>query len=139
MKIGIAESDAEVRACFPVMRELRNLEDASQFLERFRSQQAAGYRLAFLTDGGEPLAVAGFRFGENLAWGQHLYVDDLVTLPEARSQGYGSALLTWLCELARSEGAQQLHLESGTARIDAHRFYKREGLRISSYHFTRAV
>ena len=139
MKIEFAESDADILACFPVMRHLRNLEDASSFLGRVRSQQLSGYRLAVLSDGGEPLAVAGFRLGENLAWGRHLYVDDLVTLPEARSRGCGAALLTWLAEFARSEGARQLHLDSGTERADAHRFYRREGLEVSGFHFKRIV
>jgi GNAT superfamily N-acetyltransferase len=139
MKIKIAESDAEVLACFPVMRHLRDLDSAPQFLSQFREQQRSGYRLAFVRDGGEPQAVAGFRIGENLAWGRHFYVDDLVTLPGARSNGYGAALLTWLAELARSEGVEELHLDSGISRTDAHRFYEREGLTISSYHFKRTI
>jgi GNAT superfamily N-acetyltransferase len=139
LKVELAESDAEILRCFPVMRNLRDLEDAESFLRRVRSQQRAGYRLAFLADGGTPLAVAGFRLAENLAWGHHLYVDDLVTLPEARSKGCGAALLAWLAGLARSAGAEQLHLDSGTARTDAHRFYRREGLEISGYHFKRSV
>jgi GNAT superfamily N-acetyltransferase len=76
---------------------------------------------------------------ENLAWGRHLYVDDLVTLPEARSNGCGAVLLAWLSKLAESEGAGELHLDSGTGRTDAHRFYEREGLKVSSYHFKRTV
>jgi GNAT superfamily N-acetyltransferase len=62
-------------------------------------------------------------------------VDDLVTLPEARSRGCGAKLLGWLHELARAEGCAQLHLDSGMARRDAHRFYEREGLERSGYHF----
>jgi GNAT superfamily N-acetyltransferase len=121
------------------MQHLRNLENASQFLRQVRSQQKSGYRLAFVTERNKPLAVAGFRLGENLAWGRHLYVDDLVTLPESRSSGCGADLLAWLSQLAESEGAQELHLDSGTGRADAHRFYEREGLKVSSYHFKRTV
>ena len=139
MKVAIAKSDAEILACFLVMRHLRELDSAPDFLEHVRAQQSSGYQLAFVIDGGEPQAVAGFRIGENLAWGRHLYVDDLVTLPEVRSTGYGSMLLTWLAELARAEGAQELHLESGVARTDAHRFYEREGFKVSSYHFKRTI
>ena len=139
MKVELAESDAEILACFSVMQHLRNLENAADFLRQVRSQQSSGYRLAFVTDGGKPLAVAGFRSGENLAWGRYLYVDDLVTLPEARSNGCGALLLSWLSQRAQSDGAGELHLDSGTGRTDAHRFYEREGLKISSYHFKRTV
>jgi hypothetical protein len=83
--IELAESDEAILACLPVMRHLRDLGDPAAFLRRVREQQRSGFRLAALRDGGEPVAVAGFRFGENLAWGRFLYVDDLVTLPAARS------------------------------------------------------
>ena len=139
MKIELAESDETIAACFAVMRHLRDLEDAESFLARVRSQQRSGYRLAALRDGGEPVAVAGFRFGENLAWGRHLYVDDLATVPEARSQGYGAALLSWLADFGWAHGAGQLHLDSGRHRADAHRFYEREGLVASSLHFRRSL
>ena len=54
----------------------------------------SGYRLAFVQDTDGVVAVAGFRVGENLAWGRFLYVDDLVTLPSHRSKGYGAKLLS---------------------------------------------
>ena len=139
LKIDLAESDDAILACCPVMQSLRELDDASSFLRRVRSQQGSGYRLAALSDGAGPIAVAGFRLSESLAWGHHLYVDDLATLPEARSKGYGAALLSWLAEFARSKGAHQLHLDSGTQREDAHRFYRREGLEVSSLHFNRTL
>jgi GNAT superfamily N-acetyltransferase len=139
VKIDLAESDEDILACFPVIRHLRELQDAASFLRRVRSQQLSGYHLAALREGGDPVAVAGFRLGESLAWGRHLYVDDLVTLPEARSRGYGSALLAWLAEFGRARGVGQLHLDSGRQRADAHRFYEREGLEGSSIHFKRSL
>jgi GNAT superfamily N-acetyltransferase len=139
VKIDLAESDADVLACFPVMRHLRTLDDAAAFVRRVRGQQRAGYQLAALRDGGDPVAVAGFRIGESLAWGRYLYVDDLVTLPDARSRGYGAALLAWLAELGREHGVAQLHLDSGKQRVDAHRFYEREGLEATSVHFRRVL
>jgi len=139
LEIALAESDADVRGCFGVMRHLRSLGDADAFLERVRLQQRSGYRLVAARHAGRPVAVAGFRLGENLAWGRYLYVDDLVTLPEARSQGAGAALLAWLTDRARQEGARELHLDSGTQRLEAHRFYRREGLEVSSLHFKRTL
>ena len=139
MRIDLAESNQDILACFPVIRHLRDLKDATTFLQRVRSQQISGYQLAALRDGGDPLAVAGFRLGESLAWGRYLYVDDLVTLPEGRSRGHGAALLVWLAELGRTRGAGQLHLDSGKQRADAHRFYEREGLEAAGIHFSRGL
>src|SRR4029453_13746487 len=137
--VDLAESDEDILACFSVIRHLRDLQDATSSLRRVRSQQLSGYQLVALRDGRDPVAVAGFRLGESLAWGRHLYVDDLVTLPEARGRGYGAALLAWLAEFGRVQGAVQLHLDSGKQRADAHRFYEREGFEQSSLHFKRPL
>jgi GNAT superfamily N-acetyltransferase len=107
------------------------------------AQRAAGYRVAGSFDPGEEeaAAVAGFRIQENLAWGRHLYVDDLVTRADRRGRGHGAALMRWLAVQACRAGCEQLHLDSGVGaeREDAHRLYFNAGLRISSYHFQRAV
>ena len=139
MEIRIAHSDEEIAACFPVIKELRPHLDQSSFVARVRFQEQTGYRLVFVETSGISVAAAGFRIGENLAWGRFLYVDDLVTLPSERSHGYGKALLDWLEKYAAREGCGQLHLDSGIQRKDAHRFYEREGLRISSYHFNKVI
>ena len=83
--------------------------------------------------------MAGFRIGESLAWGRFLYIDDLVTLSSRRSRGFGAALLSWLVEFATKEGCDQLHLDSGIQRKDAHRFYEREGMQLAGYHFAKRV
>jgi GNAT superfamily N-acetyltransferase/uncharacterized RmlC-like cupin family protein len=136
---AIARTDQEIQACSAVMRELRPHVPADEFLARVRAQEADGYRLAYVGDENGPAAVAGFRLGTNLAWGRFLYVDDLVTAASARSRGHGAALLRWLEDYARAEGCEQVHLDSGLARAAAHRFYRREGMPVSSYHFTKLL
>ena len=107
------------------------------------AQRAAGYRLAASFEDGEDdaAAVAGFRVAENLAWGRHLYVDDLSTRADRRGRGHGGALMRWLAREACRAGCGELHLDSGVGadRADAHRFYFRHGMRIASYHFGRAL
>ena len=139
MNIRIAATDTEIAACYPVMRELRPHVPEDQFLSRVRSQEKAGYRLAFAQGPDGVVAVAGFRVGENLAWGRFLYVDDLVTLPAHRSKGYGAGLLSWLKEYAAKQGCLQMHLDSGMQRKDAHRFYEREGMTITGFHFVENI
>lgn len=133
--ISLATTDAEIAACYPVMRELRPHISAEEFVPRVRRQAQTGYQLAAVKDAGQVVAVAGFRISENLPWGRFLYVDDLVTHSAHRSRGYGARLLNWLKGFAAAEGCAQLHLDSATWREDAHRFYAREGLQLSSYHF----
>ena len=106
-------------------------------------QRPAGYRLvaAFADGDEEAAAVAGFRINEYLAWGRHLYVDDLVTAAAHRGRGHADRLFAWLEGQARAAGCTELHLDSGLGehRQDAHRFSFRHGLRIASFHFQREL
>ena len=117
--------------------------DAETLAARAAEQYAEGYRIAAVIEPGErdAPAAAGFRIARNLAWGRHLYVDDLTTLPAARGRGYGAALMEWLIARARDEGCAELHLDSGVGpeRESAHRLYFGSRLRIASYHFTRVL
>lgn len=139
MNIRIAITDADVAACYSVMRELRPHVAEDQFLARVRNQEKSGYRLAFVQEGDAWVAVAGFRVTENLAWGRFLYLDDLVTLSRHRSKGYGARLLSWVKDYAAREGCLQLHLDSGMQRVEAHRFYEREGMVPAGVHFSETL
>mgnify|MGYP001449007221 CR=1 FL=1 len=119
--IRFSVSTTDLERCFPVMRELRLHLSLEEFVNRVRCQEAAGYRLLYLEEGGEVRALAGFRVLENLAWGKFLYLDDLVTRAADHRRGFGGALFEWLLGHARAQGCEQLHLDSGVQRFDAHR------------------
>lgn len=135
MTIALAESDSDIARCFPVMAQLRPHLVAADFVARVRRMQAEGFHLAFLEEAGAVRAVAGYRYQDKLFSGQNLYVDDLVTDATQRSRGHGAALLGWLVAEARRHGCVQLELDSGVQRFDAHRFYFRECMHVSAYHF----
>jgi len=62
----------------------------------------------------------------SVRFGQRAWVEDLAVDPARRSSGVGRALLDAAKAWAREHGATHLELDSGDARIDAHRFYERE-------------
>ena len=131
-----AETEAEIRACFPVMRQLRpRLQIPEDFLDIVMLQRGQGYRLLALWDDGKPVALAGYRRLDNLIHGRFLYVDDLITDAEGRGQGHGERLLRALCELGRTEGCQRLVLDTALANALAQRFYFRSGLLAKGLHF----
>ena len=130
---------------YPAMRELRpNLDNVDGFTQQVDVvQRPSGYRLIGVFDDVAPnaLSVAGFRAGTNLAWGAHLYVDDLSTLPVARGRGLARQLLDWVHAEAVRLGCGQIHLDSGVGpdRDAAHRLYLNAGYRIASHHFARSA
>jgi GNAT superfamily N-acetyltransferase len=63
---------------------------------------------------------------DSVRFGLRCWVEDLAVSPEHRSQGVGKALLEAAKDWARERGATHLELDSGDARVDAHRFYERE-------------
>ena len=139
-RIAIAATGHEIERCHPVMQELRpQFDDAQAFVDRVRRQQKEGYLLAFLEDDAQVRAVAGYRFLESLVSGKFLYVDDLVCREQDRSRGHGGQLFDWLLEQARSHSCENLELDSGVQRFDAHRFYLVKRMNISSYHFRMEV
>ncbi|MEJ2362422.1 MAG: GNAT family N-acetyltransferase [Gammaproteobacteria bacterium] len=135
VEIKSVKSDKEIAACFSVMAQLRPHLIRDEFVSRVRSQMQEGYRMACALDAGEVAAVAGYRIQHGLSWGKYLYVDDLVTDADRRSRGIGKALLQWLVQEARQHNCNEFHLDSGTQRKDAHRFYEREGMDMLAYHF----
>ena len=136
VELRLASTDADIAACHAVMSQLRPQIRAEDFTARVRRQMGQGYQLLACSVAGRVVAVAGFRLIEMLAWGPGLYVDDLVTDSRERSKGYGEALMRWLIDHARTHGCEELHLDSGVQRFDAHRFYLAQRMKISSHHFS---
>ena len=137
-KLAIARmaSDEEILATSEIMRQLRPHIGPGDYLPIVRRRiDSDGYRLAAALEAGKVCAVAGYRFMEMLYCGRILSVDDLITDQGARSQGHGKRLLAWLEDEARAQGCAELHLDSGVHREHAHRFYFREGLTVTAFHF----
>lgn len=78
----------------------------------------------------------GFRFMNVLAWGKILYIDDLVTKEGQRNKGYGKALLDYAVNTAQANNCNQIHLDSGYGRYEAHSLYLRYGFKLSCHHLT---
>jgi GNAT superfamily N-acetyltransferase len=140
--VKLATSDADVARVFPVMRELRShIADAADFVTRVRRQRQTerGWQLLYIEHEGAPVAAASFRILEHLLWGRVLYVDDLICTESQRGKGFADELMAWMENRAREENCAQMHLDSGTQRAGAHKFYFRQGLSISSFHFAKKL
>lgn len=136
MEVRIAQSDEELRATWPVMRQLRPHLSEEEYVAMARAMAAEGYRVAAGRDEeGRVVVVAGFRYMTMLFAGRLLYLDDLVADETVRSRGHGKAMLDWLKQQAREKGCTELQLISHTRREGAHRFYFREGFGIECFEF----
>ena len=121
-----------------VHRQLREQLPAD-YAGRLAQGFANGARMAVATEGDAVAGVAIWRLIENTYEGRRLYVDDLVTDSELRSQGVGKALLAHLERRAIELRCDVLTLDSGTQRSGAHRFYFREGMSIPAFCFRKVL
>lgn len=137
--IYLAESETEISNCFELMSALRPHLSKEDFIHRVREQMNAGYHLFTMYKGSVLVAISGCKIASNLAWGKHLYIDDLVSLSDQRSLGHGHEILEYLLGFAKEKGCVQVHLDSGVQRYAAHKFYLREGFKIASHHFSKEV
>jgi GNAT superfamily N-acetyltransferase len=132
--------DDDIRLTYPVMSQLRTHVSADEYLGRVKRQsQAGGYQLAALMVDGQVRCVAGYRISECLCWGKFLYVDDIVSDQNGRSKNSGQEMMAWLVAEAKANGCQEFHLDSGVQRHGAHRFYLRERMDITCYHFAMKI
>ncbi|MRW85104.1 GNAT family N-acetyltransferase [Pseudoduganella sp. FT26W] len=134
----IVETEQELRACYPVMKELRpHLQSEDAFVAQILRQREQGYRILAVWEGGEVVALAGYRLQENTVYGRFLYVDDLIAAEQHRSRRWGALLLTKLTAMAEEAQCARLVLDTGLTNVLAQRFYFREGMLPGSLRFAK--
>lgn len=106
------------------MSVLRDRVKPETFLAEVRRQQQDGYQLIGGFVDGTLVALAGSRRAHTMSRGEHVFVDDLVTDPDRRGEGHGSALLAWIAARAKAAGVARVYLDS---RVTAKGFYEHVG------------
>ena len=139
MHIHKAQTPEDIAKCVRVILELRPHLEPEKIVPMVQDMLQEGYQLAFIEENGEAMSAIGYRYLQFLFCGKHFYIDDLVTLPEARGKGYGGALLDYVSEEAKKAGFGVITLDSGHHRHTAHRLYLNKGFTISSHHFTKKI
>ena len=119
---------SEVLLCYPVIKELRTPLSVEDFLSIYDSASALeGYQLIAVKDNEEIIALMGYRFLHDFVHGKHLYIDDLVTLENRRSEGIGADLLKYAESIAAKNNCKGLRLCTGIENDRGKNFYDRNG------------
>jgi len=61
----------------------------------------------------------------SVRFGQRCWIEDLAVHPDRRAQRVGARLMDAASDWAKDHGASHVELDSGDARLRAHRFYER--------------
>lgn len=109
------------------------------YADKMRRVFSDGGRMCVAAHDDAVVGVGVYRIHENTFDGVQMYVDDLIADESRRSQGIGKALMEHLQETARDAGCRTFNLDSGTQRQQAHKFYFREGMVVTSFHFAKPL
>ena len=60
-------------------------------VSQIKAQQERGYTVAYVEEEGQAICAAGFAIKTGLAWGKHMYIEDLVTDSERPFLGPGQS------------------------------------------------
>ena len=120
-----------------VHRQLRP--HLGEYVARMKEVLAAGAEMAVAVEDGRVKGVTVFRILEKTHSGRDLYCDDLVTDEAQRSTGVGHALMQYMEQVCRERACDTFSLDSGAWRQQAHKFYFREGMTITSFHFDKKI
>ena len=111
----------------------------ANYIGRMTEVFASGADMAVCVHDDKVCGIAVFRIEEKTFDGRVMYCDDLVTDETARSSGVGRTLIRYMETLATERGCDTFTLDSGTQRQQAHKFYFREGLTVSAFHFSKTL
>jgi GNAT superfamily N-acetyltransferase len=123
-----------------VLQQLRTKLSKEEARTLFQKMKEENYKLFSLyNETEEVVSLAGVAICTNFYNKKHVFVYDLVTAEEHLSKGYGNVLLSHIENWGMENGCESIALTSAFPRLDAHRFYEREGYDKVSYSFHKKL
>jgi GNAT superfamily N-acetyltransferase len=131
-----AVTDAKLLAAAEAVHRQLRPQIPPDYAARMKEVFAGGAQMAVATIDGQVAGITVFRILEKTFTGRELYCDDLVTDERRRSTGVGHALIAYMEGVVRERACTAFTLDTGTQREQAHKFYFREGMTVTAFHFT---
>ncbi|KAA0766084.1 GNAT family N-acetyltransferase [Bacillus sp. SH5-2] len=136
MNVKEVVTEEQLDEVLPVLQQLRTQLSKEEASFLFREMKEEKYKLFSLrNEEDEVVSLAGVTICTNFYNKKHVFVYDLVTAEAHRSKGYGNVLLSYIENWGKEYGCESIALTSAFPRLDAHRFYEREGYDKVSYSF----
>ncbi|MDZ5607683.1 GNAT family N-acetyltransferase [Bacillus pseudomycoides] len=140
MNVKEIKTEEQLDEVLPVLQQLRTTLTKEEAQSLFCQMKEERYQLFSLyNEENEVASLAGVAVCTNFYNKKHVFVYDLVTAEAHRSKGYGEVLLSYIERWGKEQGCTCIALTSAFPRIDAHRFYEREGYDKVSYSFHKEL
>jgi len=129
----------EIDIAWSVVKQLRKQLTYDTFEDLIYDMRAREYTMFGIFEKEHLITYAGVVIQTNLYHKRHLFVDELVTDAQYRSQGYGAMMLAYLKDYAKMGMCERIVLSSGLQRKEAHEFYAKEGFEKKSFVFVKEL
>ncbi|MBO1626790.1 GNAT family N-acetyltransferase [Bacillus arachidis] len=140
MNVKEIKTEEQLDEVLPVLQQLRTALTKEEVQSLFHQMKEERYQLFSLyNEENEVVSLAGVAICTNFYNKKHVFVYDLVTAKAHRSKGYGKALLSYIEGWGAEKKCSSVVLTSAFPRINAHRFYEREGYDKVSYAFCKEL
>lgn len=142
MEIKTITTEVDIMICKDIILAFRNnLKEENLVEEVLYLIKNESFKIKYLYDDKNHKAAAfiGYRNMRMLRTGPTIYIDDLYTDPDYRSQGCGATLLGEVKQEAIETGMKSVHLDSGFALHPAHRLYLNSGYVLACHHFAQLI
>lgn len=134
MKAKELTSIDDMVAIFPVLSNMYPDLSIEEYKEIIPKRKVEGYRMVGVFDGEKCVCAAGFWVGVRFYCGKFIQLDNMVSMPEARSKGAGKMLVDWIKAVGKTEGCNKIILDTYVENFEAHKFFLREDFLIRGYH-----
>ncbi len=129
----------ELDTIYEVLVQLRVNLSFKEFDDLVYDMREMNYKMIGLFEREKLITYAGVAVQTNFYHKRHLYVFDLVTDKEYRSQNYGYEMLDYLEVYAKTAMCENIVLSSGLQCESAHKFYEKNGFSKKSFVFLKEV
>ncbi len=139
-KIRIAETDAEIEGCLPILQVRRPKLKPNGFTIQIRKlYEKENFRFAFLEHDKAVRAVAGFRITDSPFRGKELFIEDIVIRDEDRSKSFLAEMTDWLIDYGRTRQCRRVMIDAGIQDFNRQRFFKDRGMEVTKFRMTKTV
>lgn len=117
----------ELESAYELVSQLHRELSYKEFEDLIYDMRHMEYKMFGIMEGEELITFAGVAVQTNLYDKRHLYIFDLVTDKKFRGQNYGSMMLEYLNDYAKTNMCKNIVLSSSFSQEDAHSFYEKSG------------
>lgn len=138
MRIAIIPQE-EIDIIIPLLQVLNPNIDTETLRGRLQEMSSQNYICVGVWAGDKLIAISGLWIMTKYYVGKHIEPDNVIVLPDYRSQGVGKKLMHWIYDYGKAQGCVASELNCYIGNEAAHKFWQEEGYAPIALHFQKML